>query len=326
MSVLNIALISSEEFARSLGKKGDVRDIESYVFKENRDGEILSLSFLRPLKHPESIRPLLGVLDVAKAGVIELSRIDSHFGEIVVAFGCSGIEIGFVIIDSQADEWIDPEKVRVILDQAGLISWRIYDDSLKNHELREYLFSKISINDRQKESPLIIPVDQSFNVKGVGLVAIGYVQSGSISKFDDIEIIPTKVSGVVKSLQVMDDSVETAFTGDRVGIALRNVKTQIIQKGSIITNLDSYALEPKDQSDLFLEMAPFQKKILMEGDVIHASSNLQFVVGRILSIDKNKFSIKWDTPIWIRADGKSKITIVQLDAEPMRIIGVTKSN
>ncbi len=41
MSVLNIALISSEEFARSLGKKGDVRDIESYVFKENRDGEIL---------------------------------------------------------------------------------------------------------------------------------------------------------------------------------------------------------------------------------------------------------------------------------------------
>ncbi len=326
MPVLNVALISSEEFARSLGKKGDVRDVESYIFKENRNGEIHSLSFLRPVKHPESIRPLLSVLDVAKAAVIEVNRIDAHFGEIIVAFGCSSIETGLVIIDSHTDEWIDPEKVRVILDQAGLISWKIYDENLNNHELREYLFSKISIKDSKKQSPLIIPVDQSFNVKGVGLVAIGYVQSGSISKFDEIEIIPSKVSGIAKSLQVMDDNVETAFTGDRVGIALRNVKTHIIQKGSIITNLDSKALEPRDKSDLLVEMAPFQKKILKKGDVIHASSNLQFVVGRILSIDNNKFSIKWDTPIWIRVDGESKITIVQLDAEPMRIIGVSKSN
>jgi len=324
MSVLNVALISTEEFARNLGKRGDVRDIESYIFKENRDGKTFSLSFLRPLKHPESIRPLLSVLDVAKAGVIEVNRIDAHFGEIVVAFGCSDIDLGFVIIDSNSDEWIDPEKVRVILDQAGLNSWKIYDENLKNHELREYLFSEIGINDIQQKSPLIIPVDQSFNVKGVGLVAIGYVQSGLITKFDDIEIFPSKITGVVKSLQVMDDNVETAFTGDRVGIALRNTKTQIIQKGSIITNLDSKALEPKEKSDLILDLAPFQKKTLMEGDIIHASSNLQFIVGRIVSVEKNKFSIKWDSPIWIRADGKSRITIVQLDAVPMRIIGVSK--
>ena len=33
MSVLNVALIGSDEFARSLGKKGDSRDIDSYVHK-----------------------------------------------------------------------------------------------------------------------------------------------------------------------------------------------------------------------------------------------------------------------------------------------------
>ena len=323
MSVLNVALISSEEFARNLGKKGDVRDIESYIFKENRDGEILTLSFLRPLKHPESIRPLLSVLDVAKAGIIEVKRIDAQFGEIVVAFGCSNIESGYVIIDSQVDEWIDPEKIRIILDQAGLSSWKIYDEKIQNHELREFLFQKMSNIENHSEEPLIVTIDQSFNVKGVGLVAIGYVQSGSISKFDDVEIIPSKQIGVAKSLQVMDDNVDTAFSGDRVGIALRNVKSQIIPKGSIITNLGSKALEPVEKSNLTLEMAPFQKKTLMEGDVIHASSNLQFVVGRILSLNNNKISIKWDNPLWIRVDGKSRITIVQLDAEPMRIIGVS---
>ena len=35
MPVLNVAYVGSEDFARALGKKGDVRDIESYVHKEN---------------------------------------------------------------------------------------------------------------------------------------------------------------------------------------------------------------------------------------------------------------------------------------------------
>ena len=38
MSVLNVALIGSDELARKLGKKGDSRDIDSYVHKESKDG------------------------------------------------------------------------------------------------------------------------------------------------------------------------------------------------------------------------------------------------------------------------------------------------
>ena len=34
MSVLNVALIGSDELARRLGKKGDSRDIDSYVHKD----------------------------------------------------------------------------------------------------------------------------------------------------------------------------------------------------------------------------------------------------------------------------------------------------
>ncbi len=46
MSVLNVALIGSDEFARSLGKKGDSRDIDSYVHKESKDGGVRVLSLL----------------------------------------------------------------------------------------------------------------------------------------------------------------------------------------------------------------------------------------------------------------------------------------
>ena len=47
MPVLNVALVGSEDLARKLGKKGDTRDIESYVHKESSDGESRVLSLLR---------------------------------------------------------------------------------------------------------------------------------------------------------------------------------------------------------------------------------------------------------------------------------------
>ena len=84
-----------------------------------------------------------------------------------------------------------------------------------------------------KQEPLVVPIDQHFNVKGIGLVAIGYVQSGSVSVHDELHLLPAEGPGTVKSLQVMDDDVDTAVAGDRVGIALRNTKEEHLTGGSL---------------------------------------------------------------------------------------------
>ena len=54
MSVLNVAFYGSDEMASNIAKKGDSRDVVSYVFKETKDEKVRILSLLRPLKHPES--------------------------------------------------------------------------------------------------------------------------------------------------------------------------------------------------------------------------------------------------------------------------------
>ena len=110
MSVLNVALIGSDELARKLGKKGDSRDIDSYVHKETRDDEIRVISMLRPLKFPDSIRPLLSVLDVARAGLLEISELGASTGEAMVALGCAGISRGKAIISPKEGSWITPIK------------------------------------------------------------------------------------------------------------------------------------------------------------------------------------------------------------------------
>ena len=322
MAVLNVAFIGSESLAKKIAKKGDVRDIESYVYKEERDGEIKIISLLRPLKHPEKIRPLLSVLNVAKAGIIEISKIDSATGEICVSFGCADINNGLVIINSQDGDWIDPDQVRIILEQSGLENWKLYEQVPDEHIIREDLFALMEERETD-DSSLILPVDQFFNVKGVGLVAIGYVQSGIVSKHDTIQVLPADENGIVRSLQVMDDDVENAISGDRVGLAIRNLREEALHRGCMIIHAESNVLVKNLSSTFAIDKAPFQKRILQVGDVIHAAVDMQFVVGRIKIIDQENVTVDWDIPLWTRKNNSPKIIITQLDATPMRIIGTT---
>lgn len=320
MPVLNIAFVGSENLARSIAKKGDVRDIESYVFKEEKNGVNQILSLLRPLKHPEKIRPLLSVLNVAKVGIIEVSKIDASLGEICVAFGCAEIKKGMAIINPETGGWVDSDQVKMIMHQSGLKDWELYETVPDEHNIREKLFSLMG-EVKENNDSLILPVDQHFNVKGVGLVAIGYVQSGSVSKHDTIQVLPVGENGIVRSLQVMDDDVDIAISGDRVGLAIRNLREEALHRGCMIIHSDSDALVKNTSSIFEIKMAPFQKRSLEVGDVIHAAVDMQFIVGRIKSKDDSTVSVEWEVPLWTRLRDSPPIIITQLDATPMRIIG-----
>jgi len=326
MPVLNVAFVGSEELARTLAKSNDVRDIESYVYKEDREGETCVLSLLRPLRHPERLRPLLSVLNVAEVGVVEINNVDAALGEILVSFGAAGVERGMAIINPSEGNWVDSEQVNMILSQAGLETWKLYESVPESHDIREELYQHMDvIGSKINSTKMVLPVDQHFNVKGVGLVAIGYVQSGIVSKHDEVLILPANETGVVRSLQVMDDDVDSAVTGDRVGVALRNLREEALHRGCMIIHPESQSLIRHDNSKIRMKNAPFQKRQLANEDVIHAAVDLQFVVGRIKQVDGEIISVEWESPLWIRAEGSPEILITQLDAMPMRIIGRVES-
>ena len=320
MPVLNVAFVGSEELARKLGKKGDVRDIESYVHKETVEGEVRILSLLRPLRHPERLRPLLSVLNVAKSGIVEISAVDAALGEVLVAFGAAAIHHGHAIISPNEGEWIDAEQVKMILKQAGLDTWTLHETMPDEHTLREALLS--NTDGEEQAAPLVIPIDQHFNVKGVGLVAIGYVQAGTISKHDEILVLPANENGIARSLQVMDDDVEKSIVGDRVGVAIRNLREEALHRGCILTHPGTDAMTRHDKSSFTLDRAPFQKRELSEGDVVHAAVDLQFQVGRIQSIEGSVITVIWEQPLWIQNRETAPVMISQLDAGNMRIMGV----
>ena len=332
MTVLNVAMFGSDELAKSIAKATDQRDVHTYVHKEYQDEVAKIISIIRPARYPERLRPLLNAISAGRVGIIEVNSVDATLGEVLVAFASSSINLGLVVINPPNDEWIDEEMVKKMLAQAGLSKWKfIANDGV---EIRNALYQLMEEIEQElvdsAASQLVVSIDQHFNVKGIGLVAIGYVQSGTINVHDELHILPAKASGNTKSLQVMDDDVKQAKSGDRVGIAIRGAKDDSLNNGSIIvkpaiddkktnTHIPLSVIEHK-LSELSIKQSPFQKRILAEGDVIHISVDLQFTVGRVKSVNNTKVQVEWESPVYIRRDNPASAIIAQLDSKP-RIIG-----
>ena len=119
----------------------------------------------------------------------------------------------------------------------------------------------------------------------------------------------------------MDDDVDFAVSGDRVGIALRGVQDNILDKGSQIVSVGSKLLTRMEKSVMKVDISVFQKNALKVGDIVHMSCDLQFIVGRVESVNEDSVVVAWDRPIDVRTSSKKPPLLIQLDAGPMRIIG-----
>jgi len=323
MSVLNILFVGSDEVARSIAKKSDSRDVDNYVYKDlKEDGTFSTISILRPNNYPEKPKPFFASLTVSDFGIIEIGKVDGVFGEAIVSMACAGIEKGFVIINPAEGEWVDEMQVKTLLEQAGLVNWEFIDND--GVIIREKLIAVLNQINPNEDEGFVIAVDQAFTVKGVGLVAVGHVQSGKVNKHDEVLFAGSEGNAIARSLQVMDLDVDVANIGDRVGLALRTAgafREDLLDKGSILAD-SKERFEIQSKSNFQLDKAAFQMNDLGAGDIVHFCSDLQFTVGRIIEINEN-ISIKWDFPIVLNKGSKRNPLIIQLEANP-RIMGFAR--
>ena len=320
MSVLNILFVGSDDVARSIAKKSDSRDVDNYIYTDlKEDSSFSTISILRPNNYPEKPKPFFTALTVSDFGIIEVGKVDATFGEIIVSMSCAGIKDGLIIINPSEGEWVDDNQVKALLQQAGLPNWEfVENDGVIIREKLIGVLNKIEPND---DEGFVVAVDQAFTVKGVGLVAVGHVQSGKVNKHDDIIFAGSEGNAIARSLQVMDLDVDVANLGDRVGLALRTAgafREDLLGKGSILADSEN-RFEIQANSKFKLNKAAFQKNDLAVGDVVHFCSDLQFVVGRITE-NNEELKIEWDFPIVLNKSSQRNPLIIQLEAKP-RIMG-----
>ncbi len=89
---------------------------------------------------------------------------------------------------------------------------------------------------RETDKPFLMPVEDVFSIKGRGTVVTGRVERGVLKTNEEIEIIgitPTKKT-VVTGLEMFRKTLDETQAGDNVGVLLRGVEKDDVQRGQIL--------------------------------------------------------------------------------------------
>ncbi|MFB6190158.1 MAG: elongation factor 1-alpha, partial [Candidatus Nanohaloarchaea archaeon] len=93
--------------------------------------------------------------------------------------------------------------------------------------------------ERAIDLPTRIPVQDVYNISGIGAVAVGRVETGELAQGDDVTFQPAGVGGEVKTIEMHHEEVESAEPGDNIGWNTRGVGTDDIKKGDVAGPADN---------------------------------------------------------------------------------------
>jgi selenocysteine-specific translation elongation factor len=293
----NLAIIGTEKSGRTslaanLGKKGTVSDITMY----NNDRESLKMVFVDPQGYPKALKPLVTALNISDMAILCIppNGLDKdnpasvHTGECIVALDLLGFNHGIITLtrsDSTHMNAIDElkKKIKVMTAGTSLQDWECIslntNKSAKNpfegvEDLKariNEMAEKIEVEQAKLNNlPARVFIDHAFNVTGKGCVVLGVVKQGISKEKDKTKIYPLDREIEIRSIQSHDVDIESAPTGTRVGMRLKNVQAKDIERGFIISDKEIVS------TDYTLEctLSKFTRKI-ESSSVLHLFVGLQ---------------------------------------------------
>lgn len=110
--------------------------------------------------------------------------------------------------------------------------------------------NKFDIPNKPVNLPLRLPLQDVYNITGIGVVPVGRVETGIMKVNDKIIFVPGRegkgVLAEVKSIEMHHESIPQAEPGDNVGFSAKGVAKKDIQRGDVVghaTNPPSVATE-----------------------------------------------------------------------------------
>jgi elongation factor Tu len=104
------------------------------------------------------------------------------------------------------------------------------------YQLMEAVDSYIPEPDRVIDKPFLMPVEDVFSISGRGTVATGRVDRGIIKVGDEVEIVGIRdiQKTVVTGVEMFRKLLDQGQAGDNVGLLLRGIKREDIERGQVV--------------------------------------------------------------------------------------------
>jgi elongation factor Tu len=107
---------------------------------------------------------------------------------------------------------------------------------------------------RETDKPFLMPVEDVFSITGRGTVATGRIERGKVKVGEEVEMVglgatkKTVVTGVEMFRKLLDEG----FAGDNVGLLLRGVAKEEIERGMVLAKPGSIKPHTKFKAEIYV--------------------------------------------------------------------------
>jgi selenocysteine-specific translation elongation factor len=232
--------------------------------------------------------------------VLVVKSLTKEIGEMIIGINEMNFEKGFIITSIK-------DSIQPLIKNTTLEKFEIIDENSLWPRLLE-----LKIN--RQEDFLIIPIDNYFNVKGIGTVILGIIKSGKIKMYEKVLVEPIGKEVMIKGIQSQDKNIEEACAGMRVGLNLKGVEIEELKRGFLICK----EIEKASELKIKFNKSKFFKQELKKEMLVFLSVGLQVVTCNVESVG-DELKLKSNQIIAYKK-GQQCIVASQNDILP-RIIG-----
>jgi len=130
-----------------------------------------------------------------------------------------------------------------------------HEDYASVRELMRVVDEYIPEPVRETAKPFMMPVEDVFSIKGRGTVATGRIERGLVNTGDEVEIVGLREknsSTVVTGVEMFHKTLDEGQAGDNVGLLLRGVEREDIERGMVIAKPGSITPHKKFMSEVYV--------------------------------------------------------------------------
>jgi len=122
-------------------------------------------------------------------------------------------------------------------------------------DLLAALDSYVPVPEREVDKPFLMPVEDVFSIKGRGTVATGRIERGIVKVNDEVELLglgKDAMKTVVTGVEMFHKAFPHAEAGMNVGLLLRGVDKDQIERGQVLCKSGTVAAYSKFEAEVYV--------------------------------------------------------------------------
>jgi len=179
----------------------------------------------------------------------------------------------------------------------------------------------IPLPPRELDKPLLMAVEDVFSIEGRGTVATGRIERGKVHINDEVELVglrPESKKSVVTGIEMFRKLLEEGQAGDNVGLLLRGIEKNDVERGMVIAAPKSIHPHTKFRAKVYIltkeeggRHTPFFKgyrpQFYFRTTDVTGSANLPEGVEMVMPGDNVTLDVELITPVALEKESRFAI-------------------